>query len=104
MAMDPTELELAGFATVDTVARGALLRGEPEVITTPLGSLLAHLDVMHDDPPRVVGIISVDDYNAAVDAWRIQAEGNDDPRVPGASLIARARSFGRACRLTRGND
>ena len=102
--MDPTDAEMASFVTVDTVARWASLRGDPDDTRSPLGSLLVHLDVVHDDPPRAVGIICTDDFNAAVDAWRIHDDPTDDPRVPGASLIARAKSFGRACRLTCGND
>lgn len=94
--MDPTAAEVAAMTTVRAALDWAGLRGDAADIGTPRGAFLRAFDLVEDDPPRVIAIMSEADFSAVTKGLRVCEQ------APTPAVLAKAALVGRACRVVCG--
>ena len=96
--MDLTPDDLTRLATMIEVFEWAGLdKDVMEDATTVSGSLANHLGVKGATKPRVLGVISTEDYEKVLAQWKIPGRQAESPRSPTLAEVGMAKLVSRAC-------
>ena len=103
MSIDPTDDERRNLTTVGAVADWVSIQGTSSDAATPRGSLFRHLGISSTDHPRILGYMPADDYDAALQNWRIGAEA---ATAAAPTFVQRSQGglLGRTCRVLAGTE
>ena len=96
---EPSDLELQGMNTLDSVADWTGLAGGADSPRAALYTLFGAAGANH---PRILGQVSEADFNTTLGSWQVGPSGALVP--PNATQLGAARLFHKVCRIIGGTQ